>query len=343
MDKFIKLSSIERDEVFQEVANRMGVTPIVIEKDFWVCWTLKHLYSIPELANNITFKGGTSLSKAYNIIKRFSEDIDLAIDKKCISNTDFADPMEQSISGNEKARRVKQLQQSASIFAQDKILPLLKKEISELLNKSEWKIIFDENDKYYQTILFYYPTAKASYTSYIKPSIRLEFGARGSDTPHDMKKITPYVADIFPNLFNNLSCLIPTLSLERTFWEKATILHALYHKQQIANRMSRHYYDMYMLIKNGVLENAIKQLDLLYNVVQNKQIYFADNKASYNTAISGSFHLVPNDIMLDDFKRDYRSMNEMFFDQEPSMDEILQGLEQAELIINNHLINGITK
>lgn len=350
MDKFITLPEQDKRAAFQEAANRRGVLPIIIEKDFWVCWTLKHLLTIPELAPHITFKGGTSLSKAYGIIDRFSEDIDLTISKSAPYTKDAKNPAEEGISGKERQRRIDSLKEGAQKFVSEIALPKLNEKLQEVCgNESGWKVesASDDNDK--QTILFYYPKLLSygqpygvgSYGvgvygggGYIRPAIRLEFGARGDIEPSEQKTITPYIAEEFPDLFDSPQCSVPTLAVERTFWEKVTILHALHHGSKMRDRMSRHYYDTYTLDLKGITDSALENLPLLDQVVHNKSIFFKDNKASYETAKIGSLKLVPSDEMLAELKADYKAMQEMFMTEAPEFDQIISTLRELEGRIN---------
>lgn len=352
MDKFITLTEQDKRDAFGEAATRRGVLPIIIEKDFWVCWTLRHLLDIPEIAPYITFKGGTSLSKAYGIIDRFSEDIDLTISKSAPYTKDAKNPAEEGISGKERERRIDALKEGAQKFVSEIALPNLNKKFQEVFgNDAGWKveIASDDNDK--QTILFHYPNlldyihygidvpfsvpAKLrAKETYIRPSIKLEFGALGDIEPNEQKEITPYIAEEFPDLFDNPKCSVPTLAVTRTFWEKATILHALYHGSKMRDRMSRHYYDTYTLDVKGVTGTALDNLPLLDQVVHNKSIFFKDNKASYETAKIGSLKLVPSERMIAELKTDYKAMQEMFMTDAPDFDLIISTLKKLEERIN---------
>src|SRR5208283_882780 len=129
MDKFANRPETERREILQEAANRRGVSTIIMEKDFWVCWTLKRLFENSDLAPHITLKGGTSLSKAHHLIERFSEDIDLTISRHAPQVVEVKSPMEEGISGKECGRRIKALKQKAQLFVEMTILPALETDI----------------------------------------------------------------------------------------------------------------------------------------------------------------------------------------------------------------------
>lgn len=363
MDDFARKPDAERKDVLQESANRMDLAEIILEKDFWVCWTLKRLFSNPEIAQHLTFKGGTSLSKGYGAIARFSEDIDLTINRNAPFLSDGANPLESDISTNERKRRLDALKSNAQRFIAELVEPQLTKNISAALGTNEgWEISLDNDDPDGQTLLFHYPrvfdyqifvpsvTRPMSYPisspisqpivrgdkqdHYIKPQIKLEFGARGDTSPNETRSIKPYAADIFPDLFKNPSCEVSMLGAERTFWEKATILHSLHHGVTLKDRMSRHYYDTFMLQQKGIADKAIQNPSLLEQVVLNKSLMFKDNKASYDTAVIGSLKLLPNKDQIKILKDDYKKMEEMFMSEHPRFDEIIDALGTLEQKIN---------
>lgn len=351
MDKFANKPEQERRDILQEAASRRDLAEIIIEKDFWVCWTLKRLFSNPALSPFLTFKGGTSLSKAYGLIERFSEDIDLTISHNASFLADGKEPMEEGISGKEHERRIDTLKKNAQNFVERVALPELDANIKLELGNAEWKLVLDAEDPDRQTILFYYPKlfnygrgyGQGMYgvgaygegqVGYIKPHIKLEFGARGEIEPKEDRIITPYAAETFPDFFDDPSSSVSVLGSDRTFWEKATILHALHHGSKMRDRMSRHYYDTYMLAVNGIADNALQDPLLLERVVRNKSLLFKDTKASYETALMGSLKLVPSPEQQLALKNDYSKMAEMFMGEFPTWDVIITGLIDLEVRIN---------
>ena len=352
MDIFATRPDAERSDLLQEAAARRNVLPIIIEKDFWVCWTLKRLFSNQALAQFLTFKGGTSLSKAFALIERFSEDIDLTISRNAPIMVDGKSPMEEGISGKERERRIDALKQNAQHFVADVILPNLEADIRAALGRADgWGVELDGNDKDCQTVLFYFPRVlnygqgygKGSFgvgnfgegeIGYIKPSIKLEFGARGETEPNVFRPIRSYVAETLPPLFTASSFEVPTLAVERTFWEKVTILHALYHGAKLLDRMSRHYYDTHMMARQGVTDIALNNPALLEQVVRNKSLLFRDSKASYETAQIGTLRLVPPAALLPILKKDYEAMSQMLMGEPPTFEAILAGLEWLEQRLN---------
>lgn len=347
MDEFARREAADRRAFIAEAANRRDLTPTIIEKDFWVCWALRRLMNCDELTGQLMFKGGTSLSKAYDIIHRFSEDIDLTISKGAPRISEVSSPMEDGISGKERQRRTKALKEGAQAYVAEEIMPLLAREIEEALGTVEgWSLELDPDDKDRQTLLFNYPQMTGyglnygndyggnANAGYIKPRIKLEFGARGDTEPSEMTAITPYLATEFPDELPDATVQVPTLAATRTFWEKVTILHMLHHSGKFRDGMSRHYYDTFMLAHAGIDGEALALPHLLAEVVHNKSLMFADKSASYETALIGSLRLSPSDAIADDLKRDYAAMADMFMREPPALTELIVGIEALEERLN---------
>lgn len=331
MDDFLKLLKQDRLDIFTEAQSRSGINAIVLEKDFWVCWTLENLFNNNELANNMIFKGGTSLSKSYQLIDRFSEDCDLTINRAILN---IKDPNEVGISNKEVQRRIDVLIINIKAYIRDFILPILANACQNSINNTEkWNVEIDKDD---QTILFSYPSVLNINVSdqYVKQIIKLELGARGGILPKQLTTIKPYIAESFSSLVKEKNAPIPTLSVIRTFWEKLTILHGLYHRslkgKEFAERMSRHYYDVYMLVKQGIDKDALLNPSCLDDVVTNNLVFFKDNNASQNTAKLGSLCLVPNDKLIADLRQDYENMTMMILGNSPSFKDIIKVIEDLE-------------
>lgn len=346
MDKFALRANDDRSAFINESSARRDLTPIIIEKDFWVCWTLRRLAAHPALVGHITFKGGTSLSKAYGIIQRFSEDIDLTIRRTAPFLADTQSPMDADISGNERQRRVKALKAAAQDFVHKLVIPTLTEAITTSLGTDKgWSLVPDEDDPEAQSLIFNYPRIGGwgsdwgsrwgdPEDGYIKPRIKLEFGARGEPEPFESRPIRPYLADDFPDELPDADTAVETLSVVRTFWEKATILHALFHNGKMKPGLSRHYYDLIMLDGAGIADAALDRPDLLASVVANKSLMFTDKSASYETATRGSFHLSPSPAIAEEFAADYAAMTDMFMIAPPALTDLLDRLAALEARIN---------
>ncbi|HEX8163583.1 MAG TPA: nucleotidyl transferase AbiEii/AbiGii toxin family protein [Pyrinomonadaceae bacterium] len=345
MDRVATLTATERAELFQETANRRGVATQIIEKDFWVCWTLRHLFELPEVGPNLIFKGGTSLSKIFQAIERFSEDIDVSINREYLGFEGAEDP-ENAESGNARKRQLEALQQACVDKVANDVLPSLRRSFERVLGGSgkehedpSWQLTLDEADP--QNLLFAYPRNRsargAGDISYIRPAVKIEIGARSDHWPADMYPVSPYAAEEFPDYFEEPSYVLKVLEAERTFWEKATLLHSEYYRPEnstTAERISRHYYDLHRLALLPIAERALERLDLLDRVVEHKKTFFRLARANYDEARAGNIRLLPHEARLAALRVDYDKMRDMFFGEIPSFDSIMESLTKLEGVIN---------
>lgn len=347
MDRVATLTTAERAELFQEAANRRGVTTQIIEKDFWVCWTLRHLFDLPEVGPNLIFKGGTSLSKIFQAIERFSEDIDVSINREYLGFEGDDDP--ENVEGsNARRRKLEALQQACIDIVASHVLPSLRESFERVLGAgggdgdSSWLLTLDAADP--QNLLFAYPRDRSSRgvsdIRYIRPVVKIEVGARSDHWPADLYPISPYAAEEFPDFFEEPSYRLKVLEAERTFWEKATLLHSEYYRPEdstTAERISRHYYDLHRLALLPIGERALERLDLLDRVVDHKKTFFRLARANYDEARTGSIRLLPHDARLRALRVDYDRMRDMFFGEIPSFDSIVESLTKLEARINTRV------
>jgi hypothetical protein len=242
LDDFARLPAQERRLYFEQTAAQLGVSAQIIEKDFWVCWCLKRLFSLDEFLDHLTFKGGTSLSKVYKLIERFSEDVDVAIERSFLGFGGDKEP-ENSPSGKEQKRRILQLKKACQANIADRLAPQLRTAIAtQITDDGSWNMAFDPADKDNQTLLFQYPSAVTTELSpYFASSVKIELSARSDHFPVESAVVSPYLSDAFPDALTNNAARVRVLGAERTFWEKATILHVLYHGPAFVAR-SQHKY-----------------------------------------------------------------------------------------------------
>ena len=214
----------------------------------------------------------------------------------------------------------------------------MKESISSVLaDKKEWKIELDPNDALRQTVLFIFPHALTSNVeSYVKSAVKIEFGSRADHWPVETMAVKPYVANVSGDAAIE-GARVRVLAAERTFWEKATILHMIYHYPKGKNvppRMSRHYYDLFAMVNTPIYEKSLKKIALLKDVSEHKSLFFKANWAHYEEAKPGSLRLVSRDDQISQLKTDYRQMQEMFFEDPPSFESILEKLKIVENKIN---------
>lgn len=339
MDKFALLPAAERAVYFETTAANLGILPELVEKDFWVCWTLMQMFSLEGIGAHITFKGGTSLSKCYSVIQRFSEDIDIAIERKYLEHGKNLEPSIDE-SNKENQKRIDALMTSARAAIRHKILPEFRQKVTGILgSNNKWTIELDPDDHLQQTILFMFPPAVTKTVhDYVMPAVKIELGARSDHWPAESLQILPYVAELLRDDLTVNPTIVRVLSAQRTFWEKAMILHRLYHSpddKAVSKRMSRHYYDLYQLGKAGIFEKALEHDDIMQSVISFNRLFFKYSWMDYDEAKRGSFRLVPRDAKrLQNLKADYRLMEPMFFKDPPTFDQIVSGLQAMEARIN---------
>ncbi|WP_107676627.1 nucleotidyl transferase AbiEii/AbiGii toxin family protein [Agrobacterium sp. LAD9] len=344
MDKVALLPAGDRAALFGETGADRGVADTIIEKDFWVCWTLKRLFGLQQKDTaTLVFKGGTSLSKAFGAIRRFSEDIDLSFDRADLGYTGDRDPEGEGISKKKADKLIEALVTDVEQHIAEKLLPALRAAIVEQLGeptKGEWSLEFDAADA--QTVNFHYPTALAAAEyegmAYITPRVKLELGARGDPWPTEERVIRSYAAEDYPGFFEDTETTVTVLSAQRTFWEKATALHAEAHRPAetpTPQYFSRHYYDLAMLLDTIEGRAAATDFDLLATVAKHKATFFRSGWASYDTARPGTLRLMPSEARIKDLRSDYRAMVPMMFDEKPpSFDDILAKIEKLQETIN---------
>ena len=344
MDEMARWSAADRADLFTVVANQRGdMNAAIVEKDFWVCWVLRRLFTLTDAPAGMIFKGGTSLSKVFNAIGRFSEDVDLSFDRADLGFGGDNDPG-RAPSKKQTKQRLKMLKEACQTLIQNRFLPQLAHAIGEALDDSgqrSWKLETDEEDPDRQTVLFHYATGFATPgplgATYIPPVVRLEMGARSDHWPAADAIVTPYAAEQFPTKFQNPRSTVRVLAAERTFWEKATILHAWYHARPdkpLRDRQSRHYYDLVKLYEAGIGARALQRLDLLAAVAAHKAIFFADPAAKYDEAQPGSLQLLPPASRQAELREDFAKMQEMIFGEPPSFEHLLTVLAEIQRQIN---------
>ncbi len=325
MEKTAQLTDIERKELFSETANIKSISPAIIEKDFWVCWTLKRVFEHPTLSKLLMFKGGTSLSKVFHLIERFSEDIDMILDWRLVSSQD---PLEQ-LSKTKQDKLNKEINKHAIEYIADELLPLIQETIEPTCSCS----IDNENP---HNINIKYPSAFSD--DYLRPEVLLEIGPLASWLPSDSYSIRPYAAEAFPDVIRQAECKVNAIKAERTFWEKATILHHEAHRptnNPQPSRYSRHYYDMYMMANSKIKEIALNNLSILEDVVDFKKRFYPRGWANYDLAKPSTIKLIPNDHILENLKKDYKAMENMIYGGYPDFNELISGISLLEQEINN--------
>lgn len=326
MNKVALLPIKQREELFQETAFMLSTTASIVEKDFWVVWVLDKLFNDAKLSKILMFKGGTSLSKVFNVIGRFSEDIDLILDWREVTKDN---PKEAKQSKNQQVKFNEHVNENAKIYIKEQLLAQVQALLSPLC---VCKI--DEENPF--NINIAYPATFKN--NYLRNEILLEIGPLASWLPYDSFEINSYAAQKFPKLFTNPTCKVNTILAQRTFWEKATILHQEANRsedKQLPLRYSRHYYDLVMMARSDIKDKALADLALLKQVVDFKMKFYPASWAKFEAAKAGSLKLLPESYRIAALKKDYTSMEGMIFDKKLTFEEILTGLKILEDEVNS--------
>lgn len=330
MINIAQINENDRKALFQNTAAKMGMTDAIIEKDFWVCFMLNYLFHFSRFKDKIAFKGGTSLSKSYGLIERFSEDIDLILDWRVLGYEKDEPWIERSNTKQDVFN--KEANKRTEEYLKDEFIPHVSDDLHHLLGRNI-NCHIDETDP--QTVIIEY--SKSFDDISILPIIRLEIGALAAWTPAELKPIKPYAAEQYPHLFKEPTTDVLTVLPERTFWEKVTILHREANRPEdkpFPTRYSRHYYDLYCMSNSFVKKNAFENLELLEKVVAFKEKFYRCPWAKYEDAKIGTMKLMPPERNMQSLRDDYEHMQNMIYGEKIEFDMILSGIEELENEMN---------
>jgi len=338
MNAFLQLPSARRLLAFQQVDEAMGLQAVSVEKDFWVCWTLRELFTHPDIGEHLTFKGGTSLSKAWKLIERFSEDIDIIVDKEVLGFGGDLAP-DKAPSNKQRKVRLEKLMDACRGWVQGTLQPALISRLQTALGESGWQLEVDPDMPDGQCLLFHYPSVfPPGAAGYVRPVVKIELGARSDDWPHEEKPIQPYVIEHFPALDPDSAFSVRVLAAERTFWEKACLLHEETFRpidKPRKLRMARHYYDLWCLLRAGVGAQALVQTALFQRVAEHRELFFRFSWVDYSTHKPGTFRLAPPATHVPNWKSDYQEMlGPMFFGETPTFEEMMTAAADFERAFN---------
>jgi hypothetical protein len=327
MTEWKSLTDDEQTAALQQVAGIKHLPPQAVEKDLWVTIILQMVFSLP-FADKLVFKGGTSLSKVFGKIERFSEDIDLAVDRSLFG-----------MEGDLTKRQLKQLRKLSSVFVRDTFLVDLQKVFFEY-GFTELSAVAEsdgEGDATYpepRRIIISYPSLFHDRLDYIKPSVMLETGARSLLEPIVTTQVQSLVEQSIPELQTSVvSPSIATAVIEKTFLEKAFLLHELFTTPtgSLANRKSRHMYDLVRMMDEPFADKAIRDDSLWENIRHHRQVFTSMAGVDYSPDIRQRIVLVPPGVFLREWRADYEAMRgTMIFGSSPSFDELLVRLHQLQ-------------
>ena len=328
-EELARSSLRERADFVAVTATNLGISELVVEKDFWVVWMLARLFSLSERIGPFTFKGGTSLSKGFGLINRFSEDIDISISRSALGFPDDT-YFSEAVSRGALQRRIQGIRDSVHAYVTDTVLPELRQLIHSHLGNTGWSLDVAEPGG----LRFRYPTRQVGQIGYVRPDVAIEFG-HADPWPSLDVTIRPYIADVVASVTG--SARVTVLDPRRTFWEKATALHEVAHRPRdvrVPDRFSRHYYDVAAIATTEIGSRAIADTDLLEKVARFKNTFFYSSRARYDLAKPGTIRLMFPEYRYSAIERDYEQMQPMLFGDVPSFSTICERLATLEATIN---------
>lgn len=332
-EMFLTLADKARAGILSTVATRVGLGARILEKDVWVCWALQETFRMPGHLR-MAFKGGTSLSKVYGVIARFSEDIDVTIDYRDLDRE--LDPFADGLSKSKLKKASEQLRNLVGEHLRRVVVPHLSERLSAMVNHKGCGIELHGEEQ----ISVCYNSVVEQDDGYMPDHVRLDFGGRNTSEPKCVHSITPYLAQSVEGL-SFPTAIVDVLSGERTFWEKATLIHMKCNKPDLdlnPERLSRHWYDLAKLSLHEIGKTALANRDLLRDVVRHKAAFFHAGYADYEACLEGGFKLIPASRGLRALRIDFEEMRRagMFFEEPPGFDEIVTRLSDLQSILNRH-------
>ncbi len=343
---FISASTEDRRDAFLGTARRLGTTLENVEKDFWVCWILDSLFNgLSPGGPRLLFKGGTSLSKAFGLISRFSEDIDITVFRDDLGQPASIEELE-ALSRKKRRARLDAIKAACEDFISSRLLAELDGIMEAMIREAgisseSARLVSDEEDQDRQSLLFWYPSVIAEGNEYVRRAVKIESGAKSALEPNRPVLIKPFVADELPRLDLGVPN-VTTIDPERTFWDKVIILHgqrrwferrgALRHQGQ---RISRHYYDIYRLMLAEMGPSAAGNFGLARDCARHAQMFFHSPDLDLQTALPGTLALAPTAGMIEVLRRDYERMAAMIIGPVPTFDSVIAAISELEAKLNS--------
>ena len=331
-ESFLHLEAQERSKIYRALAPQLARSPVVLEKDVWVCWVLQTLFTMPSRLS-MAFKGGTSLSKVFGAIARFSEDVDITLDYRSLGGS--FDPFAEGVSRTRLKKFSEDLKSFVRNHAHGVVAPHFQKMLTAEFDVDAFQLeVSDDGER----LRVHYPTVLDTPGDYVGNSVLIEFGGRNITEPNEEHEVRPDIAKHVTDL-EFPGSMVSVLSPARTFWEKATLMHVECRRDEFrasAERLSRHWYDLAMLADLALGQAAVADRALLADVVKHKKVFYNASYANYDACLAGQLRLIPKDAGLIALRDDFQRMigAGMFIGEPPSFDAIVDRLRVLEATIN---------
>jgi predicted nucleotidyltransferase component of viral defense system len=329
---FLQLPDNEKIDFINQLHEKNNLQQVVIEKDVWVTAVLRSLFALP-YANQISFKGGTSLSKCWNIIQRFSEDVDIAINREYFGFQGETFTIKQ-IS--------KLLRKASCKFCRNTLqYDLTKQMIADGIPANLFSVSMNITDVTTidpEKIFIEYKSVFGE-NSYIHNVVILEINGRSMKEPLETVEIQSFIDEIFPQAaFAEKSFKINVVAPERTFLEKVCLLHeefAKHDQEKIrVNRMSRHIYDIVRMLDTPIAEKALNDTELYKHIIAHRRMFQAMKDFDYDTLLPATINIIPPENIIAKWEEDYSKMQAMIYGEAPSFETIIGKITQLNERIN---------
>ena len=331
--KYPDLNIEDRQDILRRVQSETGMDLQIIEKDWWVTTVLRALFSLP-YAQHASFKGGTSLSKCWNLIRRMSEDVDITIDREFLG---FGGQLS-------KTQISDRLRRTACSFVREKLQFDLAAQLKkDGINPADFNVsvnITPITTTDPETIeVEYKPAVDAN--PYIHTKVIIEVSGRSMSEPVAVVPLRSYIDEVYPDApFSEPAFEIRAVVPQRTFLEKLFLLHEEFSKEQEnirVNRMSRHLYDICQIADTPIAEEALSDKDLYLSVIDHRRTFIGLKGFNYDMLLPQSLRIIPPETVRESWKLDYRAMQEtMIYEESPSFERLI-----AKLVALNRRINEL--
>jgi Nucleotidyl transferase AbiEii toxin, Type IV TA system len=339
-DEILAADDQTRAGLFNTTAQRIGTTPQNVEKDFWVCWTLDALFNGLPDGPRLLFKGGTSLSKGFGLIRRFSEDIDVTVFRDDLGEAHSVDEL-QKLSGKKREKALSAIREACEAYIGGPLFKNLAAVVAATAERTgiAGGRLLIERDRDLQTLLVRYPSA-TPVDGYVDKMVRIESGAKSALDPNSQRSVQPYLSQDV----SQFDLIVPNVTIvdaERTFWDKIVILHGLRRwfdtkgsLRQDGHRVSRHYYDIHQLLGTDLGLRAVEDRALGADCVAHARIFFHRPAFDLASAQTPTFALTPEGHMYTALARDYDAMRGMIFGSPPTFAAVIESVAHLEAKLN---------
>jgi len=334
-EAFLKLSEKDQRDALEIAREKTDRPTHLLQKDVWVVWTLGAIFDSP-LAADLTFKGGTSLSKAYKVIDRFSEDIDLTYDIRRLIGDLIGGDGPLPANRSQASKWTKAVRERLPNWIETNVRPIIEAALTKEQLDAKLEIGGAEKDK----LLLSYPALNQG-TGYVSPIVQLEFGGRATGEPHQVIPVTCDMDGHIPNVsFPTASPLV--MSVARTFWEKATAAHVYCAQGRIrGERYARHWHDLAAIARSQYFAGIIADREVAVSVARHKSFFFIEKDSAgatidYDPAVMGQLKIVPEGDALAALAEDYDKMiaDEVMLGKALTFEQLMRACGEIETQAN---------